>query len=227
VRTRASGWSRLAATALSAAALGCNGSPAAPPTPAEAGAICPATVEATIGARCAVVGLRCGPQYTCGLLQPTLLCVCDGASFHCTDSVGNEVDTSPTCPGPVATQSCPANGAGVQNLACKEQGLLCPYPSSCAGQYDQCQCSPGALVDGGFGLRFDCQRGTCRDAGPAIIFDSSVGDTGGGREASADGTVASSESGTAADSSATDATTPADSPGDGPTAGEAGDAPGD
>jgi hypothetical protein len=163
-------WS--AAIAIAAAigvATACNGSTPSP-SPAEAQApMCPATPAATIGAACGVAGLRCGPEYTCGLLQVTLLCVCQDGTFQCTDGTGHQLDSPDAviCPPAAATSSCPATERSAQLASCTEQGLLCSYPSSCPSTLDACQCSAGTTASGGFGLRFECRPATCVDAGEA------------------------------------------------------------
>jgi len=52
-----------------AAAAACSESQGSFGTSQGVQPLCPSTPEATIGARCAVPGLRCGPQYACGILQ--------------------------------------------------------------------------------------------------------------------------------------------------------------
>jgi hypothetical protein len=153
----------------------CAGSKTVPSAQSDAEAVCPATPAETIGVACAVAGLRCGPQYTCGIDQATVLCVCTGGAFRCTDGAGNQLDKGavPMCPAPTRGGSCPSTERGAQLSTCSEQGLLCPYPSACPSRFDQCQCFPGATIDGGFGLRFECTPATCGgfDAG-AIVRDS-------------------------------------------------------
>jgi hypothetical protein len=128
--------------------------------------VCPATPDEAISAACTVPGLQCGPQYTCGVTQVTLLCVCTNGVFQCTDGAGNLLirGDTPACPGKTTAGSCPAAEADAQLMPCGEQGLLCAYPSRCSGRFDQCQCFPGMMPGGGYGLRFDCQVVTCGGA---------------------------------------------------------------
>jgi hypothetical protein len=81
---------------------------------------------------------------------------------------------------------------------CGAVGLVCDYPAACAGQRDVCDCFPGALGDGGFGLRFGCSPASC------LARDSGVGDAGAGNsgDASNADSAAATDSGTVADSAA-------------------------
>ncbi|MDP8999793.1 MAG: hypothetical protein M3O46_06755 [Myxococcota bacterium] len=136
---------------------------------------CPATLPETIGVACVGDGRTCGPEYTCGVLRVSLLCVCTGGVFECTDGTGNKVDagTVPACPASPHPDVCPASERNANLASCNEQGLTCAYPSACASRVDQCQCFPGATLDGGFGLRFDCIPATCAGFdGGIIVFDS-------------------------------------------------------
>jgi hypothetical protein len=164
-----------------AGAGACGGSKAASPSAQpDAEAVCPATPDETIGAVCAVAGLRCGPLYTCGVNQASLSCVCTGGVFHCTDGAGNRLDAGavPACPPPARAGSCPSTERGARFASCSDQGLLCAYPSACPSRFDQCQCFPGATTDGGFGLRFECTPAACSgfDAG-VIALDSGGSDS--------------------------------------------------
>jgi hypothetical protein len=168
-------------------------------------AVCPATPDETIGAACGVAGLRCGPQYTCGVLSVSLSCICTGGAFQCTDGAGNPlVPGAPLdCPATQPTASCPATETGAQFASCTEVGLLCAYPSACPGRLDSCQCLSGQIA-GGSGFRFECTRATCSpNDGGAIAIDSGAAmDTGLG-----------TDSQTARDSSGDSRS---DAPGDGP-----------
>jgi hypothetical protein len=146
-----------------AAAAACSESQGSFGTSQGVQPLCPSTPEATIGARCAVPGLRCGPQYACGILQASLLCVCTDGIFQCTDGTGRQLRDGgrAMCPMPGPGSSCPSTERGAQLASCDEQGLLCAYPSPCASKLDQCECFPGATADGGFGLRFECIPAVC------------------------------------------------------------------
>ena len=141
--------------------------------------LCPSTPEATIGAPCAVPGLRCGPQYACGIFQASLLCVCTDGVFQCTDGTGRQLRDGgrPMCPMPGPGSSCPSTERSAQHASCDEQGLLCAYPSPCAPRLDQCECFPGATADGGFGLRFECIPAVCPGEAGSMPVES--GDDGG------------------------------------------------
>jgi hypothetical protein len=203
---------------ISAAA--CGGSEAVSSSAqSDAAAVCPATPSETIGAACAVAGLHCGPRYTCGITEATLLCVCSGGTFHCTDGAGNPLDkgAAPGCPAPARGGTCPSTERGAQLSSCGEQGLLCAYPSACTGRFDQCQCFPGPTIDGGFGLRFECTPATCGgfDAG-VIVFDA-----GNAVDAVADSPRVPDSGGDSEAASTTDSGADASSDKDAPT----GDAP--
>jgi hypothetical protein len=158
------------------AGAGCNSSDAVPAGAADAQAVCPATLQDTIGGRCAASGLVCSPTFTCGILDVALLCVCDGRTFQCTDGAGNPIATvdALACPGSRAGGSCPATERVAQLAPCTEQGLLCAYPSSCPAKYDPCQCFPGVTAGGGFGLRFECQTAHCGGPDAGIVVDSGI-----------------------------------------------------
>ncbi len=171
---------------MARAVQGCGGSNTGPASttngpPAE----CPATPEATIGAACGQAGLTCGPEYSCGAITVTLLCVCTDGTFQCTDGTGAVVDGGDqiTCPAQPTTGVCPASEKGAPLVACTEQGLSCSYPSSCPSMLDTCQCAAGTTADGGFGLRFECHPLICMDGGPPAVADSGSG------EASSDGSA--------------------------------------
>lgn len=182
-----------------------------PPVRGDAQVGCPATLTETIGVACDIAGRMCGPEYTCGILRVSLLCVCTGGVFECTDGAGNKLDagTAPACPAPPRPGVCPPTEKNAQLASCTEQGLTCAYPSACASRVDQCQCFPGTTINGDFGLRFDCIPATCGGFdGGTIVFDS-----GGASDTGAD-TAPYLDAGRAADSG-TDATS--DSGSDGPS----------
>jgi hypothetical protein len=171
-----------ASTAVVAAGAGCNGS-SGPPRSAPPGGEepCPATLEATLGAACAVDGLVCGPTYPCGSAQIPLLCVCDGRAFQCTDGAGNPVDTADAISCTVSTDagsSCPRTESAAPLAPCSASGRICAYPSSCPNTFDQCECFPGTTADGGFGLRFECRPSVCvsSDGATAVVTDAGPGD---------------------------------------------------
>ncbi|HZU84741.1 MAG TPA: hypothetical protein VE987_17545 [Polyangiaceae bacterium] len=172
--------------------------------------------EETIGAACAVVGLRCAPQYACGIDTAILTCVCTAGSFACTDFAGNEVSTTPPpCPAaPSRAGACPSTERTASLAPCSEQGLVCSYPSACPSRVDPCQCSAGARADGGFGLRFECHPFLC--GAPA---GSGGPDSGGAADAAAPGDAAGdADSGVIADGAA---------PADAPSSEDGADAPAD
>jgi hypothetical protein len=190
-----------------ASAPACNSSSSSGASAPEAGPVCPLRPEDTIGVACAFEGLRCGPQYTCGFLQVTLLCVCTEGTFHCTDSTGAEVVAPPDCPAESGDAGgCPRTAPLTTLDPCTDDGLLCAYPTSCPGRFQQCQCAPGTFGDGGFGLRFACQALTCdeSDGATAPVADASRPDADGGPSAATD----------AGDARAADAPSSADAPTD-------------
>jgi hypothetical protein len=174
-------------------------------------AVCPSTPAETAGAACGVPGLRCGPQYPCGLVQASLLCVCTEGAFQCTDGTGRRIADGgkPMCPQPAPSGSCPASETRAQFATCGEQGLLCAYQSPCSRRLDQCQCFSGPIPDGGVGLRFECIPALCNgpearsappDSGPAAEASAA---TDSGLESSAD---TGAEAGGSEDADATDGT---------------------
>jgi hypothetical protein len=172
---------RGAAVIALACAVACEGSTVNAGPKHDASAVCPATPEETVGAACALPGLRCGPQYACGILQVALLCVCTDGVFRCTDATGAMLDAAvtPACPGVSPPEACPSTERAANLAACTEQGLLCAYPSACSSsRFDQCQCFPGAMANGQFGLRFECNSAACATFdGGAVIDAAGAGDS--------------------------------------------------
>jgi hypothetical protein len=138
---------------------GCNPSPAPAATP-DAEATCPASVAEALSTPCAMDGLKCYPQYACGILPATATCTCSGGVFACVDVTAKPVAEggSPRCPSTLTAGTCPATEALADQHGCTEPGLMCPYPTTCAAdrQYDPCVCFTGPLGDGQAGLRFEC-----------------------------------------------------------------------
>jgi hypothetical protein len=100
--------------------------------------------------------------------------------FRCVDATGATLDTAAalTCPAAAATEPCPSTERAANLASCTEQGLLCAYPGACANRIDQCQCSPGAMVNGRFGLRFECTPGcSALDGGVAVADSGGVPDS--------------------------------------------------
>ncbi len=69
---------------------GCNPSPAPAASP-DAEATCPASVAETLSTPCATDGLKCYPQYECGILPATATCTCSGGLFACVDVTAKPV----------------------------------------------------------------------------------------------------------------------------------------
>jgi hypothetical protein len=150
-------------------AAGC--SPDSPPStvPPDADAVCPATVSAAETQPCGVEGLRCYPEYACGILSAIATCSCSRGHFSCSDVLGNALDAgdaTPACPTPRDSGACPATRSAADLASCVETGLLCAYPRRCPGSsgYDKCECFPEATSDGGVRLRFQCSE-PCVDGG--------------------------------------------------------------
>jgi hypothetical protein len=135
-------------------------------------------------------GLKCYPQYACGILPAIATCTCTGGSFACLDVTANAVAEGgvPRCPGALTTATCPATETLANQHACTESGLPCSYPSTCSGsrEYDQCMCFSGPLENGQVGLRFECPA-PCDsdaalvdtvDAGSESPHDATLGDAG-------------------------------------------------
>lgn len=165
--------------ALLATGGGCGSSGATSSRAQPVVATCPGTIAQTVGAGCTAAGLVCGPSYACGATDVPLLCVCDGRTFQCTDGVGNQIHSADqvSCPTPIdAGSSCPRTESAAPLAPCRSPGLLCEYPSSCAGTFDQCECFAGATADGGFGLRFECRPSVCgpSDAAGVTVVDAGL-----------------------------------------------------
>lgn len=154
---------------------------------------CPPSLDKTIGAACSMNGLVCGPSIACGLTELTISCVCTGGVFRCLDAQGNPLASAAavTCPDGsevVDAGACPRSEKAASLAACSETGLLCAYPSACPGSLDQCQCFPGTMASGGFGLRFECRPASCPNPDAAVIHFDAAGepppaaDSGGGSE---------------------------------------------
>ena len=220
--------------ALSSGAAGCQG-PDSGPGPGDAAEAaplenCPATLEKTIGAACTMNGLVCGPTIRCGVTDVTISCECAEGVFRCLDAVGNPIATASeaTCPVVVEAGACPRSEKAATLAACSDPGLLCQYPSACAGMYDQCQCFPGPTGDGGFGLRFDCPPVRCTNPDAAVItFDAGLdapaaADSTSNADATSDAPrgpdAADTADVTAADASAADGRSPAMDDGGGESA---------
>jgi hypothetical protein len=155
-----------------AVAAGCDSaSPGA--TAPDADAVCPATVASAGGQPCGLEGLRCYPEYACGILSAIATCTCSRGHFSCTDVTGSalDADATPACPTPRDGGACPATRSAADVASCTETGLLCAYPSRCPSSrgYDRCECFPEPAGDGGVRLRFHCSE-PCVD-GSAIVVD--------------------------------------------------------
>jgi hypothetical protein len=148
----------------------------------DAQGVCPATPAETIGVSCAPNGLVCAPAYPCGLSEGTLQCTCSGGAFQCVDENGNAIDSADaaTCPrGEDAGGSCPSSELAAESAPCHETGVLCAYPSSCPAAFDQCQCFPAVLSDGGLALQFTCTPATCVNPDAALIAEDAEPDSPG------------------------------------------------
>ncbi len=170
------------AIVAAAAVASCSSSspPSSSPLPSDAAAVCPATLGLTVGQRCAPDGLRCAPEYACGVTNVTLLCACTRGTFECTDGRGNVLaaDETPVCPAsPAEAGACPATETAAQFAPCSEQGLLCAYPSGCPSAFDSCLCFAGRTKAGLFGLRFECTPRTCDSRDAAVPADLGDGTT--------------------------------------------------
>jgi hypothetical protein len=153
---------------------GCNPTPA-PAAPPDAEATCYASVAETLSAPCATDGLKCYPQYECGILPATATCTCTGGFFSCVDVTGKAVGEggAPRCPSALTVGTCPATETLADQHGCTEPGLVCAYPSTCAANrsYDPCECFPFPLGDGAPGLRFECPTPCDSDA---ALFDTAL-----------------------------------------------------
>jgi hypothetical protein len=128
---------------------------------ADASAYCPNTVDETAGAACVAGQKPCYPEYPCGLFSVTATCTCSGGTWGCTDVTGAQLASSsdtPKCPAASpGGGTCPASVMAANGNACGQIGQLCTYQPACdAGTFDQCECFPGILADGGFGPRYEC-----------------------------------------------------------------------
>jgi hypothetical protein len=167
---------RLALQALLGVGVAAGCSPDSPSSVAlDADVVCPATVSGAETQVCGVEGLRCYPEYACGILSAIATCSCSRGRFLCTDVLGNALNPGdvPACPTPRDSGACPATRSAADLASCAETGLLCAYPSRCPGSpgYDRCECFPEATSDGGVRLRFQCSA-PCVDGG-ALGVDAS------------------------------------------------------
>jgi hypothetical protein len=154
----------------------CGSSTESPVAPLDAeAAVCPPTPEDTVGKPCGNEGLVCGPQYSCGITQASLYCVCTGDTFQCRDGENRTVAPGATLPCDAVASTpapCPASEAAAGVAACSLVGQICAYQSRCPSMFDTCSCFPGATADGGFGPVFICKAAICGsdaglpDAGP-------------------------------------------------------------
>ena len=153
-------------------AVGCSSDEQHPAAP-DAEAVCAATVADTSGHSCGVEGLRCYPEYPCGIFSAIATCICSRGRFGCTDVTGNALnpaDIPPTCPPATDGGACPATRSAAELSPCAVTGLLCAYPSGCprTPAFDTCECFPAKMSDGGVGLRFECSP-PCMEEGGAIV----------------------------------------------------------
>jgi hypothetical protein len=128
---------------------------------ADASPFCPATVGDTAGAACVEGQKPCYPEYPCGFFNVTATCTCSGGTWGCTDVTGTQLASSSDTPNCPTVQNdagaCPASVMAASGNACGEVGQLCEYKPACdAGMFDQCECFPGTLPDGGLGPLFEC-----------------------------------------------------------------------
>jgi len=165
----------------------CNSSPESPAAP-DAEATCPESLSDALTVACAPEGLRCYPQYDCGITSAIATCTCTGGSFSCADVTGKSLGEggAPRCPSPAAAGTCPVSETIARQRACTEPRLMCFYPSTCSGsqEYDTCECSPETLADGQPAFVFDCTT-PCDydvaliDAGADGAYDATVTDAPG------------------------------------------------
>ncbi len=165
----------LGALACVGTAAGCSESSSGSPA-ADAGAVCPATVDAAVGHACGVEGLSCSPLYACGLVAATATCTCQGGLFSCADVMGKALGAgdAPACPPLGAGQSCPATESAAKLSNCTEPGLLCSYPSTCpeARYLDTCECFTGKNAAGTSSLHFQCSTACPAGDASALPVDS-------------------------------------------------------
>jgi hypothetical protein len=153
-------WTVAAALACACAGYGCSNSNGNINTKLDAEAVCPNTVSAAVGAKCAYEGLVCEIGYTCGSFEQQATCTCNfGRTFDCTDSTGTGVDPGgdPACTsnGGPHDKECPGSEALAAGASCKTPRLICPYANNCppvnnVGSFDTCECTAGAGKTGGF-----------------------------------------------------------------------------
>jgi hypothetical protein len=164
------------------AATGCSSVSSIAVLP-DAQAVCPATPSEAIGAACEVEGLRCYPEYPCGILSVTAACVCSSGRFSCTDVTDAALtssDGSPACPPAASGETCPSAEHMANQAPCSEPGLLCQYPSSCASipAFDQCECKAEMTADGGSSFRFECFQGSCQTSDAGVVVPEDAGSAG-------------------------------------------------
>lgn len=174
-------------------ATGCSSSSAAPPQ-AEAGTVCPATIDGTVGVACNTEGLVCSPTFPCGFATVTIRCTCSLGAFQCVDGSGNQFSAgqTPSCGDAGGNlPSCPANEATANGAKCSaaQSGQQCAYPPKCSGgtlAYDLCTCESDPNQSG---FTFDCQNSCAGGTGPVPESGTS---SSGGDDASDDASDGSS-----------------------------------
>lgn len=153
-------------------AAGCSPDSPSSGVALDADVVCPATVSGAETQVCAVEGLRCYPEYACGILSAIATCSCSRGRFLCTDVLGNALNSGDAlaCPTPQDSGACPKTLSAADLSPCTETGLACAYPSRCPGSpgYDKCECFPEATSDGAVALRFRCTQ-PCVDGGPVGV----------------------------------------------------------
>jgi hypothetical protein len=145
----------------------------------EAAEQCPATVAATLGARCASEGLICAPEYSCALVQTPLECTCTHGVFVCLDVTGAVVPEggTPGCP-PPGDAGCPASEGEATGAACNEVGFICEYSSACGAGVDSCVCTLGDVVGAGPSFVFQCAPAACGTIDDAASATSDAAESG-------------------------------------------------
>ena len=105
---------------------------------------CPARFADVATATCSVEGQSCTFLGPCATFPSNVTCICTGGTFTC----DGFAEAGTACP-VLTTQPCPVSEKVASGLFCSEPGLICTYPSACAGipAYDSCQCIGGVTAD--------------------------------------------------------------------------------
>jgi hypothetical protein len=152
----------------------------------DASPVCPNTVIAANGSKCAVEGYTCWIGFPCTdpPIPQQAECVCTGGVYQCSNPPGSPVqgpippNSQPQCVsnGQGNDKACPTSESDGQPCSSQQAGLICFYkgvqcPENSPGDFntDECQCvnNPNPSGPDGGTLAFSCERQLCNPQGDA------------------------------------------------------------